>query len=67
LTIWGKKDASAIPAGFSNARKFIRNLQVISLEDIGHWLLVEAKDQVTEQVSSWLSGLGLSPIVHGKL
>jgi soluble epoxide hydrolase / lipid-phosphate phosphatase len=65
LTIWGKKDLSTTPAVFGKARKFIRNLQDIALEDIGHWVLLEAKDEVTGMVSSWLSFKSI--MIQGKL
>ncbi|KAF8238998.1 alpha/beta-hydrolase [Tricholoma matsutake] len=64
LAIWGTSDCTATPAVFKKARKFIRDLQEVALEDKGHWVLVEAQDEVTEKVSSWLLGLSL---VHGKL
>jgi len=54
LTIWGSKDRTVVPALTSNAGNFIPNLQNIVLEDIGHWVMLEAKDEITEKVSSWL-------------
>jgi soluble epoxide hydrolase/lipid-phosphate phosphatase len=61
LTVWGTKDATVAPALINSARNSITNLQVIVLEDKGHWILVEAKDEVTEKVLSWLHGLGITP------
>jgi len=61
LTIWGTKDLTAVPSAISNARKYIKDLQDVALEDKGHWVLVEAKNEVTEKVLSWLKGLASQP------
>jgi len=57
--MWGTEDATAIPAAIQNSGKFIPRHQDIALEDRGHWIMVEAKDQVTERISHWLNGLGV--------
>jgi soluble epoxide hydrolase/lipid-phosphate phosphatase len=49
------------------AAKFIPKLQDIALEDKGHWILVEAKEEVTRRISDWLKGLGKPVFTKGKL
>ncbi|KAG5639707.1 hypothetical protein H0H81_005890 [Sphagnurus paluster] len=67
LFIWGTKDATATPVVIKNARKFIKKLQDIAFEGRGHWVLAEAKDEITEKVASWLQGLTSRPHRQGKL
>lgn len=67
LFIWGTSDLTATQFLISKARKFIDRLQDIALEGRGHWILTEAKDDVTEMVASWLNGLTSQPHGQGKL
>jgi soluble epoxide hydrolase/lipid-phosphate phosphatase len=67
LTIWGSKDRTVVPALTNNARNFITDLQNIVLEDSGHWVMLEAKDEVTEKVSSWLLEHESKPVNQGRL
>jgi len=57
LFIWGTKDATATPLVITKSRKFISRYQDIALEGRGHWLMVEAKDEITENIIKWLEGL----------
>ncbi|KAF8165643.1 Alpha/Beta hydrolase protein [Crassisporium funariophilum] len=57
LFIWGTKDATATPFVINKSRKFIDRYQDIALEGRGHWLMVEAKDEITSTVIDWLEGL----------
>lgn len=57
LLIWGTKDPTAIPFAITSSRKYISRYQDIALEGRGHWLMVEAKDDITESVVKWLEGL----------
>ncbi|KDQ64432.1 hypothetical protein JAAARDRAFT_52384 [Jaapia argillacea MUCL 33604] len=59
LFLWGTKDPASMPAHVERSRKFIPRLQDFALEGKGHWLMVEAKDVVTEQVLDWLDRLEL--------
>ncbi|KAF5388406.1 hypothetical protein D9615_000650 [Tricholomella constricta] len=67
LFMWGTKDLTATPFVIGKARKFIRKLQDIAFEGRGHWVLVEAKDEITDRVGSWLQGLTSRPNSKGKL
>ncbi|KAF9006646.1 epoxide hydrolase [Cyathus striatus] len=68
LYIWGTKDPSVTQSVISKSHKFIAKLQDVAVEGRGHWLMVEAKDEVTCIISEWLHGLVSSPIKReGKL
>ncbi len=43
-----------------------KGITVTRRQGIGHWVMVEAKDEVTEIVASWLKRL-TSSFPHGKL
>lgn len=45
-------------------RELTARLEVIELE-VGHWIMVQAKDEVTGAVLDWLSQLGV--VVASKL
>lgn len=57
LHIWGTKDSSATPSGISKMRELTTRLKVIELENVGHWIMVQAKDEVSGAVLEWLSQL----------
>lgn len=67
LFIWGTKDPTATPFVINKARKFINRLQDVAFEGVGHWVLTEAKDELTEKVACWLQGLTSRPNAQGKL
>ncbi|KAG6910127.1 hypothetical protein DXG01_012886 [Tephrocybe rancida] len=67
LFMWGTKDPTATPFVINKSRKFINKLQDVAVEGRGHWLMVEAKDEITEKVISWLRELTSPPVVLGKL
>ncbi|KAH9988416.1 Alpha/Beta hydrolase protein [Russula vinacea] len=55
LHIWGGKDLSATPGVLSRMREMIAGFEEIELPDKGHWIMAEAKDEVTGAVLRWLS------------
>lgn len=57
LFIWGTKDATAVPFVITKSKIFIPRYQDIALEGRGHWLMVEAKDEITDNIMKWLEGL----------
>ena len=57
LFMWGEADVTATPVQIDRAGKFIPRLQNISLNGKGHWVMVEAKDQVTYTVVHWLGSV----------
>ncbi|KAF8914248.1 Alpha/Beta hydrolase protein [Gymnopilus junonius] len=54
LFMWGTKDPTGTPAVIAKSKKFIVRYQDIALEGRGHWLMIEAKDEVTELIANWL-------------
>ncbi|KAK0190606.1 Alpha/Beta hydrolase protein [Armillaria mellea] len=67
LFLWGTSDPAAMPIQVGNARKFVPRLRDVALEGRGHWIMVEAKDEVTNTISSWLGDLGLLSPQKSKL
>lgn len=65
--MWGTRDSTATPIVINKARKFISRLQDIALEGRGHWVLVEAKDDISQMIADWLHGLTSQPNARGKL
>jgi soluble epoxide hydrolase/lipid-phosphate phosphatase len=57
LHIWGAMDMTATPSGLSKMRELITRLDVIELQEVRHWIMVEAKDEVTRAVLDWLTKL----------
>jgi pimeloyl-ACP methyl ester carboxylesterase len=55
LHIWGGKDLSATPGVLSKMRETIAIFEEIELPDKGHWIMAEAKEEVTSAVLRWLS------------
>ncbi|KAF8640130.1 hypothetical protein AX17_001366 [Amanita inopinata Kibby_2008] len=66
LFLWGTADATTTSFVIEKSHKFIARLQDVALEGKGHWVMLEAKDDVTEMVANWLQGLSSSH-PHGKL
>ncbi|KAF5321645.1 hypothetical protein D9619_000575 [Psilocybe cf. subviscida] len=68
LFLWGTKDRTAVPFVIAKSRKFIGRYQDFALEDRGHWLMVEAKNDVTITIANWLENLTCNrPDRQGKL
>jgi soluble epoxide hydrolase/lipid-phosphate phosphatase len=67
LFLWGPMDPVTTPMQMQRARKWIPRLQDIGFEGKGHWLMVEAKEMVTEKVMGWLDGLLINPTSKVKL
>jgi soluble epoxide hydrolase/lipid-phosphate phosphatase len=57
LFIWGTKDTTAVPVAIAKSRNYIPRYQDIALEGRRHWLMVEAKHEITESIVKWLEGL----------
>ncbi|KAJ3520811.1 hypothetical protein NMY22_g12581 [Coprinellus aureogranulatus] len=57
LFIWGTKDPTVVAPVIAKAQKFIPRYQDIAIEGRGHWLMVEAKEEVTEHIGNWLDEL----------
>lgn len=59
LFMYGTRDASCPPPAVRNAHKFISRLNTVALEDVGHWVMLEAQDRITLEVLEFLSSVGL--------
>jgi soluble epoxide hydrolase/lipid-phosphate phosphatase len=57
LFIWGTMDGTATPSVMTKSKKFISRYQDVALEGRGHWIMVDAKDEVTEKIAEWLERL----------
>ncbi|KAH9055591.1 alpha/beta-hydrolase [Lactarius vividus] len=63
--IWGAKDLAATPSSLAKMRVLIPKLEEKELKKDGHWIMVEAKDEVTRDVLDWLARLDV--VVSSKL
>ncbi|KAJ3771140.1 epoxide hydrolase [Lentinula raphanica] len=59
LFVWGTKDSTTTSSLIQKAHKFIPRLQDLALEERGHWILVEARDVITEKILQWLKDLAV--------
>jgi pimeloyl-ACP methyl ester carboxylesterase len=58
LLMFGTKDPTC-PSGYVERMPvLVKNLSIVALRDKGHWVLVEAKDEVTNEVLRWLGSSG---------
>ncbi|KIM46450.1 hypothetical protein M413DRAFT_441542 [Hebeloma cylindrosporum] len=57
LFLWGTRDSTVVPSVVAKSSKFIPRYQGVAFEGRGHWLMVEAKDEITENIINWLEGL----------
>jgi len=67
LYLWGTQDPTSSSVQLSKARKSVPRWQDVALEGRGHWLMIEAKDDVTNTVIRWLELLAPQPKRQGKL
>ena len=65
LIIWGTKDPTTLPFAINKSKEYIPKFQDIALEGRHHWLMLEAKDEITESIVKWLEGLSFQGL--GKL
>ena len=49
------------------AKNFVKLYEAVKLEGRGHWLMIEAKDEVTDRIANWLDGLTLRSQCSAKL
>ena len=55
LFMWGNKDPAAATQQIKKAVRFVPKLEIVELAGVGHWVMVEAKDEVTKKVLGWLA------------
>ncbi|TFY54888.1 hypothetical protein EVG20_g9527 [Dentipellis fragilis] len=66
LCLGGANDSTGTPEQMESSRRFIPQLQATTFEGVGHWLMLEVRQEVTEKVLSWLNEV-LSGQPTGKL
>ena len=54
LFLYGTKDPTCPPSAVQNMGKFTDQLKVVPISDVGHWIMVQASETVTEAVLEWL-------------
>ncbi|KZV64700.1 alpha/beta-hydrolase [Peniophora sp. CONT] len=59
LFAYGTADPTATPSRIPATRQFIPKLTEVKLEGIGHWVMLQAKDEVTAKVLGWLEEQGV--------
>jgi len=59
LYLWGTLDIVVATSDIDKAKNFIKLFQVVTLEGRGHWLMIEAKNEVTDRIADWIDGLNL--------
>lgn len=67
LHIWGGKDPTATPWQRSRMRETTGKLEEIEVPSKGHWIMVQAREEVTGAVLRWLSSLSLSQSSSSRL
>ena len=67
LYLWGTKDPTTTPESLKVSRMMIPKLKDISFEGVGHWIMVDAKEEVIKNVEGWLDELSLDPRTVTKL
>lgn len=58
LFMWGTKDAVCSRGRVERSKKFVPNMRVVEFQGVGHWVMVEASDAVSDGVIDFLNGLG---------
>ena len=53
--MFGTKDPTCPSSYVERMPMLVKNLSIVPLVNKGHWVLVEAKDEVTNAVLCWLA------------
>ena len=53
---------TVLPFAITKSREYIQRYQDIALEGRRHWLMVDAKDEITESILKWLEGLSFQSL-----
>ena len=57
LFFYGTEDPSCPPKNVDRMHKFIKRLRVVKLQDKGHWVMVESKEVISNEVINFISSL----------
>jgi soluble epoxide hydrolase / lipid-phosphate phosphatase len=61
LFIYGTKDPTSTPEKLSHTRKLIPTYEEVKLEGVGHWVMLQAREEMTQAVLTWLGAHQLLP------
>ncbi|KAG9317842.1 Alpha/Beta hydrolase protein [Chiua virens] len=65
LFMYGTSDVTCPPAAVINSEKFIDQLKVVPISGVGHWVMLETPQMVTEAILQWLrSAVGPRVVTH---
>ncbi|KAI0046648.1 alpha/beta-hydrolase [Auriscalpium vulgare] len=68
LHIYGSRDKTTAASAAEASRQLIPRLELVELDGVGHWVMLQAKEEITEAVGGWLERVGVVPAkAHGKL
>ncbi|KZT24573.1 alpha/beta-hydrolase [Neolentinus lepideus HHB14362 ss-1] len=65
LFIWGTRDPTS--KALMAQKGQVAKLDEVAIEEKGHWLMVEAREMVTESVMKWLAKLTLVPQTRARM
>ncbi|KAH8830278.1 Alpha/Beta hydrolase protein [Flagelloscypha sp. PMI_526] len=54
LYLGGSLDPTSRPSSVQTMAKFVPTLETVYIENAGHWLMIEAKDEVTKRIASFI-------------
>lgn len=57
LFLWGTVDPILAPGQIHRVRKNVPGLRDFAFEGVGHWLMVECRQDVADRVTEWLGGI----------
>lgn len=57
LFLYGTEDFASSERAAKASQRFAPQMTIVRMEGRGHWLMVEAKDEVTERVTAFVNGL----------
>ena len=66
LFLYRTEDETCPPVAVRNTVKFVDQLKVVQVSGVGHWVMLEAPQTVTEAILQWL-GSALGPRVPPRL
>ncbi|QRV72984.1 epoxide hydrolase [Ceratobasidium sp. AG-Ba] len=65
LFFWPRSDPTCQPLHVQRMHKFVPSIEIVELAGKGHWLMVEARTEVTTKVSEWVEALVLKENKQG--
>lgn len=66
LFLYGTEDPTCSPVAVQNMGNFVDELSVVPMSGIGHWIMLEVPQTVTEAILKWLKS-ALDPKAAARL